>query len=87
MRSVRSWSELLDRLEAELDAGTATEPFLPPTDLGPLPEALAWRARELKDRLAAAESEVLLALAALRQESALLPVSPPQHPRFVDLLA
>lgn len=68
-----SWTEALDRLEAhadraeqalagEPDAGSTAEPWLPPTDLGPMPSDLVPRARMLlarQQRLMAAIPGVL----------------------------
>ncbi|TQK69579.1 MULTISPECIES: hypothetical protein [unclassified Nocardioides] len=70
-----SWTEALDRLEAHADhaeqmlrgvpagaTGTTPEPWLPPTDLGPLPSDLVPRARMLlarQQRLMAAIPGVL----------------------------
>jgi len=87
MTAVRSWEELLDRLEEELEGATPPEPFLPPTKLGPLPTYLLDRARVLQDRIAAAELEVLTAMVTLRQEIALLPAAPAERPQYLDTLA
>jgi hypothetical protein len=84
---VRSWEELLDRLEEELEGATPPEPFLPPTALGPIPAELVERARGLQDALAAAEQELLVAMVTVRQELALLPAPPAAHAQFVDTLA
>lgn len=70
-----TWTEALDRLEAHADhaeqmlrgmpagaTGTTPEPWLPPTDLGPLPNDLVPRARTLlarQQRLMAAIPGVL----------------------------
>lgn len=58
-----SWTEALDRLEAHADhaeqmlqgvpagaTGATVEPWLPPVDLGPLPNELVPRARTLLAR-------------------------------------
>ncbi|TNM44213.1 hypothetical protein FHP29_05775 [Nocardioides albidus] len=71
----RTWTEALDRPEAHADraermlrggaadaTGTTVEPWLPPTDLGPMPSHLVQRARGLlarQQRLMAAIPHVL----------------------------
>ena len=87
MRSVRSWAELLDRLEDELEGATPSEVFLAPTHLGPLPAEHADRAARVLARVAAAEAEIAHAMAIVRQELALLPDAPEHAARFVDTFA
>ncbi len=61
--SVAAWSAVLDRLEADVILGEVSvgssqvtvelEPWLPPNGLGPIPESLVARAREIAARQAA----------------------------------
>lgn len=84
MTSVRSWEELLDNLEEELEGATPSEPFSPPTSLGPLPAHLVAQARRLLDGIGTAELEVLSAMVTLRQELALLQTAEPEPAQYVD---
>lgn len=84
MSPVRSWEELLDRLEEELEGATPCEPFVPPVGLGPAPTHLVARAVRLQQGLADAEREILAAMVTTRQEIALLSVPLDDHSRFID---
>ena len=87
MSSVRSWAELLDRLEEELEGATPAESFLPPSHLGPVPAELRERAACVQAHIASNEAEIVTAMATLRQEIALLPARADEPAQFLDTLA
>ncbi len=99
-----SWDAVLDRLEADLAAverslaeraptesdvaSAQLRTWVPPRGLGPLPERLIVRARELADAQArVAERLDLLHTATAHQLTALraLPPTPQRTPVFVDV--
>jgi hypothetical protein len=96
--SERAWAEVLDALESILEQQadavcdgdmTAIDTFSPPADLGPLPAALAPRARMLLAEAAALETAVEVALGATGRELAVVrrsvhasPAS--SSPHFID---
>ena len=99
-----SWDAVLDRLEADLAAverslaeraptesdvaAAQLRTWVPPRGLGPLPERLIDRARELADAQArVAERLDLLHTATAHQLTALraLPPTPQRTPVFVDV--
>jgi hypothetical protein len=85
------WRSALDAYDARLRAqraaleGTdpAVDPFVAPDGLGPLPPALAGRARELLEESHALETE-LATRAAAAQESTAMTSRPNVTPSFLD---
>ncbi|MCU1487291.1 MAG: hypothetical protein JWN67_4037 [Actinomycetia bacterium] len=96
-----SWAVTLDDYEARLvaqraalDAGGAGSlaPFVPPTDLGPLPEPLAERARRLLADAVDLEQELTDNVVALGHDLAVVrrveaSTATAPHARFVDISA
>ncbi|MGO4856815.1 hypothetical protein [Arthrobacter sp. 2MCAF14] len=65
---VQEWSEILDRLEANIAvavSGGEAEPWNPPANAGPLPEELADRARRILD----AQQESMAMLGKVRNDA------------------
>lgn len=88
---VRTWTAVLDRFEADIAvaiSGGPYQPWAPPSDLGPIPDALVSKARRILD--AQRESLALIALNRADAAShlrALNAGTPAAYPLFLDTRA
>lgn len=80
MSGARTWTSVLDELEARIESTEAAldaddilldalaGPFDPPTDLGPLPEHLTDRARDVLRRQLETQQRITESLASVKRD-------------------